>query len=168
MSSKEDTTIRFSGLKPGVYNYGFTLADEFFEAWENDEIEGGNVKIDVKMERRDQLLLLEFTLRGEVEVLCDRCLGRLTVPIEGREHLTVSFSDTATTDDEEQAILPEDASNIDLAQWLYEYVAVRIPLLHAHPDGECDPETVKYLSDNTRQRPDDEIDPRWDALKKLK
>ena len=138
MSQKVDTTIRFSGLKPGRYIYSYTLADEFFEEWENDEIRGGKVEIEAKMERLEHMLMFTFALKGEVTTMCDRCLGDLV---------------------------------IDLAQWLYEYVAVRIPMQHIHPDGECDPEVTKYIVDEDEiesKKNDDEIDPRWEALKKLK
>ena len=171
MSQKEDTIIRFSGLKPGRYTYSYSLTDEFFEEWKNDEIRGGKVEIEAKMERMEHMLMFTFTLKGEVTTMCDRCLGDLVVPVEGEEHLCVRFSDTETTDDEDVVVMPESAFEIDLAQWLYEYVAVRIPMQHIHPDGECDPEVTKYIVDedeNEREKNDDEIDPRWEALKKLK
>jgi hypothetical protein len=109
MSQKDDMIIRFSGLKPGVYNYGFDLADEFFEEYENDEIAGGKVKIDVVMERMEHMLMFTFRLNGEVTTFCDRCLGKMNVPVDGEEHLCVRFSDTETTDDENVVILPENA-----------------------------------------------------------
>lgn len=170
MSQNEDRTIRFSGLKPGKYTYNYTLTDEFFEDWKNDEIRGGNVKIDVEMERFEHMLMFKFTLSGEVTTMCDRCLGDIIVPVEGEEHLCVRFSDTETTDDEDVVVLPESAFEIDLSQWLYEYVAVRIPMQHIHPDGACDPEVTKYIidEDEPEEKNDDEIDPRWEALKKLK
>lgn len=168
MSCKEDMTIRFSGLKSGVYTYDFILGREFFEEWKIDEIEDGNIEIDVKMERRERMLLFTFDLKGEVTVPCDRCLAPMSLPIEGQEYLTVSFSDTESTLDEEQLILPEDATEVDLAKHLYEYVAVRIPLHHSHPEGECDPEVVRFLADEHAPRPEGDIDPRWEALKQLK
>lgn len=170
MSQEADTKIRFSSLKPGKYTYSFTLNDEFFEEWKNDEIRGGEVKIEAKMERLEHILMLDFILEGEVTTMCDRCLGDLRVPIEGEEHLCVRFSDTETTDDEDVVVLPESAFEIDLAQWLYEYVAVRIPMQHIHPDGECDPEVTKYITDEEEEskKDDGEIDPRWEALMKLK
>lgn len=168
MSQKEDTTIRFSGLKPGNYTYSYTLTDEFFEEWKNDEIRGGKVKIDVKMERMEHMLMFTFTLQGEVTTMCDRCLGDLPVEIAGEEHLCVRFSDTETCDDEDVVILPESAFEIDLAQWLYEYVAVRIPMQHIHPDGECDPEVTRFITDEEEQKESNEIDPRWEALRNLK
>lgn len=170
MGQKEDMTIRFSGLKPGKYSYDFTLTGEFFEEWKNDEIRDGNVKIDVEMERFEHMLMFHFSLNGEVTTLCDRCLGDLRVIIEGDEHPCVRFSDSETCDDENVVILPEDAFEIDLTQWLYEYVAVRIPMQHVHPDGECDPEMTKYIKEESEEREEEseETDPRWDALKKLK
>ena len=38
---------------------------------------------------------------------------------------------------------------------------------HIHPDGDCDPEVTKFIVDE-EQKNEDEIDPRWEALKKLK
>ena len=96
MSQKEDTIIRFSGLKPGRYTYSYSLTDEFFEEWKNDEIRGGKVEIEAKMERMEHMLMFTFTLKGEVTTMCDRCLGDLVVPVEGEEHLCVRFSDTET------------------------------------------------------------------------
>lgn len=168
MSCKEDMTIRFNGLKSGVYTYDFMLGREFFEEWKIDEIEDGNVQIAVRMERRERMLLFTFVLKGEVTVPCDRCLAPLSVPVSGEEHLSVSFSDNETTLDDQQLILPEDATEIDLSQLIYEYVAVQIPLFRTHPDGECDPEVVRFLADEHAPRPEGDIDPRWEALKQLK
>ena len=112
--------------------------------------------------------IIDFALKGEITTMCDRCLGDLTVPVEGEEHLCVRFSDTETSDDENVAILPEGAFEIDLTQWLYEYVAVRIPMQHIHPEGECDPVVTKYITNEDEEKKSDEIDPRWAALKDLK
>lgn len=169
MGQKEDMIIRFSGLRPGKYTYSYTLTDEFFDEWENDEIRGGNVKIEVEMERMEHMLMFSFSLSGELTTMCDRCLGDLIVPVEGEEHLCVRFSDTETCDDEDVVVLPENAFEIDFSQWLYEYAAVRIPMQHIHPDGECDPEVTKYIiAEEDEQRGGDEVDPRWEALKNLK
>ncbi len=170
MSKNDDMIIRFVGLKSGIYMYGFTLDNTFFEERKNEEIAGGKVNFDVKMERMAHQLIFTFVLDGKVTTWCDRCLGAMEVEIAGEEHLMVRFSDTEVSEDEETFILPESAKEIDLTPWLYEYVAVRMPLQHVHPDGECDPEMVKYIVENGERRAenDDYIDPRWEALKELK
>ena len=168
MGPKDDRIVRFSGIKPGVYTYEMLLDDTFFEEFKNEEIKGGRVHFDVKMERNERVTMLTFTFNGEVRTECDRCLGEMTVEVSGEERLNVRFSDTEVTDDEQVVILPEEAHELDLTPWMYEFVAVRLPMQHSHPDGECDPEMVKYLVDEEEVHKDDYIDPRWEALKELK
>ena len=168
MSKNDDRTICFVGLKSGVYQYDFTLDNTFFEDCKNEEIIGGKVNFDVKMERMTHQIMFTFAFEGEVTTRCDRCLGEMGVRIEGEEHLHVRFSDTEVSGDEETVILPVSANEIDLTPWLYEFVAVRIPLQHMHPDGDCDPEMTRYIGTEESSRHEGETDPRWDALKELK
>ena len=168
MSQKVDTTVRFSGLKSGSYRYDFNLDKEFFERFENEELRDGKVRIAAILEKNERVMMFDFRIDGEVTTQCDRCLGEIKVPIEGEEHLNVRLSDTETSDDENVAILPEDAFEIDLAQWLYEYVAVRIPMQHIHPEGECDSEVTQYIGNEEVEQSEEEVDPRWAALKELK
>jgi len=172
MKPKIDTVVQFSGLKSGKYEYDYTLDDTFFEVFQNDEIREGTVDFKVILEKKERLLLFTFTFKGKVKSTCDRCLGEIEVPVEGHETLCVKFSDTETTNDEDVVFLPESAYKIDLAQWMYEYVAVSMPMQHVHPDGECDSEMLKYISDERIETEDTthaqaEADPRWDALKEL-
>jgi len=172
MKPEVDTVVQFSGLKPGRYEYEYKLGNTFFEAFENEEIREGEVNFKVVLERQERMLFFTFSFKGEVKSVCDRCLGDISVPVEGEETLCVKFSDTETTDDDDVVFLPENAYKIDLAQWMYEYVVVSMPMQHVHPEGECDSEMLKFISD---ERIDDEetseeqaeTDPRWDALKNL-
>ena len=168
MSRKVDTTVRFSGLKSGRYEYAFDLDGEFFEAFENEELCDGKVHVAAVLEKTERVMMMEFDLDGEVTTRCDRCLGEMKVPIKGHESLNIRLSDTEQSDDENVAILPEGTFEIDLAQWLYEYVAVRIPMQHVHPEGECDSEVTRYITDDDAPKDDDDVDPRWAALKELK
>ena len=166
MSRNEDMVIRFSGLKSGVYDYDFTMDEVFFAEQGNDEIRSGNVSVRVKMEKREHLLAFTFGLDGEIVTWCDRCLGDLPVKVSGEERLYVRFSDTEQSDEEDLVILPEDAFEIDLTQWMYEYVAVRIPLRHVHEEGQCSEEMLKYLTD-PGEGETEAVDPRWMKLGEL-
>lgn len=168
MSQIDGNIVRFSGLKSGAYTFDTTLDDTVLCGFQNEEIKGGNVHFDIKMERNERMIMFTFAFEGEVKTECDRCLGDMTVKVEGEEHLNVRFSDEETTDEEDTVILPETANEIDLTPWLYEYVAVRVPIQHTHPEGECDPEMVKFIVEEEQQRTDDYVDPRWEALKDLK
>ena len=175
MSCNDSTIIQFSGLKPGKYEYEYVLDKTFFEGYENEELRDGKVIFKVILERRERMLLFTFAFEGKVKSICDRCLGELDVPVEGEEKLCVKFSDTETSEDEDVVFLPEGAYQIDLAQWMYEYVAVSMPMQRVHPEGECDEEMLKYISEEKAEVDDDEVhelrdgesDPRWAALKDL-
>ena len=178
MRQKIDTVVQFSGLKTGKYEYSYRLDSSFFEEYENDELRDGKVDFEVVLERSERMLLITFFYKGEVKTTCDRCLGEMKVPVEGEEKLCVKFSDTETSEDENVVYLPESAYQIDLAQWMYEYVAVSMPMQHVHPEVECDPEMLKFIMDEpteegtggeetVRELGEGESDPRWDALKQL-
>ena len=171
MNPEIDTTIQFSGLKTGKYTYDYRLDRTFFERFENEELCDGEVFFQVEMEKSERMLMFFFSFHGEIKTTCDRCLGEMKVPVEGTEQLCVKFSDTETSENEDVLILPEGAHQIDLAQWMYEYVAVAMPMQKVHPEGECDPEMLKYITEEEREEEgvnaDGETDPRWDALKQL-
>lgn len=175
MEKNVDTTIQFSGLKSGIYNYDFTLNDSFFSEYKNEKILGGKVVFDVKLEKKERLMTFFFNYHGTVLTECDRCLGEMEWPIDGTETLYVKQSDTEKSDDENIVVLPESEYKIDLAQWMYEYIAVALPIKCVHHDDEngnptCDPEMLKYLGNEGQEDIDKEgeIDPRWSALKALK
>lgn len=166
---KVDTVIQFSGLKPGRYDYHFALDGDFFSGYENEELREGNVDFEVVLEKRERMLLFHFSFKGEMKSVCDRCLGDIEVPVQGEETLCVKFSDTETCDDDDVVFLPENAFQIDLAQWMYEYVAVSMPMQRVHKEGECNEEMLKYIThergEEDQQEEGQEPDPRWDALK---
>ena len=179
MKPKIDTIVQFSNLKPGKYTYAYTLDNTFFEGFENEELREGKVDFEVILERRERMLVFDFRFKGEVYTTCDRCLGEMVLPVEGEERLCVKFSDTDTSEDENVTYLPEGAYQIDLGQWMYEYVAVRVPIQKVHPEGQCNPEMLQYLSEEesperasteeevVKELSEGESDPRWDALKQL-
>ena len=172
MKPKVDTIVQFSGLKPGKYEYDYTLDNTFFEEFDNDELREGSVDFRVVLDKKERMLMFTFSFSGIVKSICDRCLGELDVPVEGENTLCVKFSDTETSDNEDVVILPETAYKIDLAQWMYEYVGVSVPMRRVHAEGECDAEMLKYITEESDEEPESEgngseIDPRWSALKEL-
>ncbi len=182
MEESVDTTIRYSSLKSGTYEYNYELGSDFFSAYENEKLTNGKVHFHVKMEKNERFMMFHFSFSGKVETVCDRCLGELEIPVEGQATLCAKISDSEESDSEEVVVLPEKESKIDLAQWLYEYVAVAIPIRCVHADDAegnptCDPEMMKYLTPDDEEgwqkadgdeNAEEEIDPRWAALKELK
>lgn len=172
-----DTIVRFGGLEPGSYEYHYDLDDNFFTAFENEDLRGGMVHFDVRLEKTTHVMLLIFSFQGIVTTECDRCLDPMEVPVEGHETLKLSVGDSVAMPNEDDIVLPEGAVEVDISQWLYEFVAVSIPLQHIHPDdaeghSTCNPDMLRRLDERSgiAERTDGTsvIDPRWAKLKDLK
>ena len=108
------------------------------------------------MKRTSGAYELDFQLKGEVEVSCDRCLEPMSQPIEALCTLRVVMGDDYA-DDGDVVTIPERDGIINVAWNIYEFAALQIPLRHVHPDCEVEEEAPE----------EEKTDPRWDELKKI-
>ena len=118
-------------LGSGLTLREWTAGREFFESFGNTEILDAEIVVTVRLNNRGLTVAASCKIGGTVTVACDRCLEDLTIPVE------TSFEETYT---------PE-AGELDMRQDIYDYVCTSLPLQRVHPDGECNGETTKYLSE---------------------
>lgn len=173
MAKLKELLIPFSGMKEGDYSFSFELDKTFFESLEFSEIEKGNIKVEVNMERRQHLLNLDITINGTVELVCDRCGNTYDQPIEDKRNVVVNLNADHFEDEDDLISIPQSQNDFDLTQYIYEYIVLAIPAKLVCPENiGCDPDVIQKLnqlqpgeeSDNN----DTITDPRWDALKNLK
>ncbi len=173
---KEEFSIPVTGLKDGEHHYEFALEDTFFEHFENPEVSRGSVTLEVVLTKRATMMILDLTFRGTVHLLCDRCSVFFDQPVEHEDRLIVKVTEENEFGGEEDVLVldPEDPA-IDLAQEAYEMVMISIPQRRVHPEGQCDPDSIEKLeslkrekNDGLKGRTEEGIDPRWEALKKLR
>jgi len=167
-------TLPFSGLKEGKHLFEFSADQRFFAGFEDSEIEKGSVSIQVELEKRSTYLRLIFMLKGEVELVCDRCLEPYLQPIESRNLMLVKFSETETDDGDEVIYIHPGAHQVEVAKLIYEFIILSIPIRHVHPDDAegnslCDPEMLQKLDEyKAADVPENiPIDPRWNDLKNI-
>ncbi len=111
---------------------------EFFQKFDNSEILDADVNVEVRVVKEGlRKVEADLHLSGTVTVPCDRCLEPLQVPVE------VSPSEVFTWDTENE--------NWDLSQAVYDYICLSLPLQKVHPEGGCNPDTVRFLSHVERQ-----------------
>ena len=167
-------TLPFSGLSEGKHQFDFTVDDRFFAEFETSEVKKGELEIAVELEKRSTHLSLTFKIDGVVELVCDRCLENFSYHVESKRKLLVKFSEKQIEDEAELIYLRPTAFEVEIAQYIYEFVILSLPIRRIHPDGEdgktlCDPVMIKKLEElrhhsNTLDEPDD---PRWNELKKI-
>jgi len=168
-SDCSDYEIPFKGLGLGTHQFDFEIGDSFFKNLSYSEITRGKVWAEVELIKESTMLILDFVLKGEVELTCDRCLEQYTQPLEGSFKLIVKFGEEPEEVSDEIIIIPFEQAAFDLTQYFYEYIVLLLPLKHVHPDDEegnstCDVEMLKQIDEHGNR----ESDPRWAALKNIK
>ena len=160
--------------------YEYQLDNQFFADLDAPEVQKGHVNVTLNVRKTSGIYQLDFHLEGKVIVICDRCLDEMEQPIETEERLKVKLgSEFSEIDD--IVVVPEEDGYINVAWFVYEFIALSIPMKHTHPSGKCNKEMVGKLNKHLRMVADEddfestekeetetrEIDPRWNELKKI-
>lgn len=168
--------IPFTGLKVGKHQFDYEIDQQFFDQFEYSIVKNGRLHAQVELEKHETFLILQFHVEGDIELRCDRCLAEYCHKISVKERLIVRFSehDNWEEDTEEVVILTKNDHEIDVSLPLYEYITVAVPYVTRCGDGgersSCDEEMVaklKSLASNENEQSKDNVDPRWDALKRI-
>jgi len=141
--------IPLNGLKAGGSAYKWHADGEFFGDFENTEILSADIDVEAKVEKSGRRIDVDCFIEGVVTVECDRCLSELEMPVDTVAKLRVSFSEESqeTEEDGREIVLVQDTdSDLDLNQVVYDYVYLSLPVQRMHPEGECDPSVMKYIS----------------------
>lgn len=178
-----------SGL--GGKTFEYEIGDDFFV-----EIEGliqrGSIHTTVVCLSAGSVYKFRIYSIGTIIVPCDRCLADLELRIETADDLNVKLG-SEYADDGDCVIVPESEGYLDLAQFIYEFIALSMPMTCCHEPGKCDDAMMHELSrhQSTRsgyedaeredsaeigdapdeamgENSDEPIDSRWAALKQLK
>lgn len=168
-------SVRLSGVGDGQHTYDFGLDQKFFGGFDNPELNDGAVKAVVVYEKKGSIRKLEFSLNGAVSVLCDRCLEFYSQAVGIQEYLILKGGEELADIDEHLLTVPEDLYELDLSQYLYEFIILNLPLKKVHPDLKpgvpgCSREMLdrlKTLRPEKKEKKAEGTDPRWNALKDL-
>ena len=144
-------TIAFKGLKNGEHTFDFQVDNALFEAFETEEIKGGNCDVRVVLNRSESMLELEISIDGEVICECDRCLEDCPIAIEYDGDLVVKFSDESDYYDGEVMWISPSEDMLDLTQYIYESIVLSLPYSRVHEEGECNPEMLASFSSITEE-----------------
>ena len=178
-----------SGL--GGKTFELEIGDDFF-ADIDGLIQRGNIHTTVVCLSAGAVFKFQIHSVGTVIVPCDRCLADLELRIETTDDLSVKMGDEYA-DEGDCVIVPESEGYIDLAQFIYEFIVLSMPIACCHEPGKCDDAMMQELSKHQSTRSGEEdsedmdsdsvdsdasdlagedsvepVDSRWEALKQLK
>ena len=169
-------SIPLLGLKKDSYSFDFQLDKSFFAAFEDSYIQEGDIKVAMQLERKTGHLELNFDFEGTVKSDCDRCTASINLPVEGQEKIIAKYSEETQEDEDEIIFIHPETSELNVAQYIYEYVNLAVPIRKAYDcendeNPPCDFGTLAFLEkqnaiiDNNGDEDDDLTT--WDALKNL-
>ena len=172
MCSLERFKIDLKGLTEEVTTFDWELGKDYFDALDEAEVESGALHVSLSIRKASGFFELQFHTVGTVDITCDRCLDLMEQPIETENRLVVKFGSTNSEEDD-TVIVDEDEGILDTSWFIYEFIALAIPIQHVHATGKCNPAMMKALEELSADRSGDEessqtIDPRWEKLLKLK
>ncbi len=176
MNRRKEYLIPFVGLKLGKHNFEYQVDNAFFEFFDFHEYQNSEIKVDLVLEKKSNMLELSFKQKGTVNVPCDLTGEDFDLPIKGKLKLIVRFGEEFNNDNEELLILPFGEYEIDVAQYIYEMIVLSVPQKRIHPgvkDGSLKTEVLDRLEElkvkeqKEEQKKEENIDPRWDKLKQL-
>lgn len=181
--SKQDFGINIFSLKIGNHEFDYEIDGDFLKVFNPDLVE--EAKIDVLLELRKSETMLEahFSIKGTVELTCDRSLEVYSDEVEIQKRMFFKFGDQAEVLSDEIEIIPYNQHELDVSHLIYEFIAISIPMKKLHPkfedeEQEGEFESLFYTSKDSSPQEEDsstesdedddnKIDPRWEALKNI-
>ncbi|MFT2009340.1 YceD family protein [Pontibacter sp. 13R65] len=180
MKKLKDYEIGIAKLSNKKHLHEFDMDDSFFDLFGKEIIQGGNLQAKVELDKTETLITLTFNIEGEVKLICDRSLEEFNQPVTLQEVVRMKFGDENKELDDDLFEITPETQHINVAQHLYDYIALSLPMKKLHPrfleelDEEDDSDILIYSSRQASQQEgeegdddDEDIDPRWDALKNL-
>ena len=175
MKDLKEFNIPFIGLKEGSHLFEYQIDNTFFEAFQFEDFNEANLKADVDFVKKNTLMEFSFTINGTVNVPCDTTNEPYDQEVDGNMKLIVKFGPEFNDEHDEILILPHEAYQINIAQYLYEFIVLSVPTKRLHPDvlnGSMESEALKRLEElrikeNKTVEKEISTDPRWDKLKDL-
>src|SRR4051794_10994311 len=153
MKHNREFEIAWLGLKIGEHVYDFNVSDAFMkERGAPAESHDWNAQVKLKFDRQQSFFRLHFDISGSVVVPCDRCGDDFPLSLWDEFDLLIKL----TGDGEDESNEPAEEADvafvsrhegvIDISGWVYEFVMLSLPLQRVHPEGQCNPEAIKLLT----------------------
>lgn len=112
---------------------------------ENSLLKGGSLTATITAQQAPKGLKLTIATHGKGLVECDRCLEDMEVDIDTCNELTILSADRYE-DADDVIYVEQGRKELDLWPFVYDFIALAIPLTHSHPEGQCNPEMESRLS----------------------
>ena len=168
-----DYVISLNGWAAGEREFRWPVETEFFQKFGNTEILDAVLEVHARAVKSGHYIGIDLDIQGSVTVPCDRCLEDLKLPVEAHPSFSVKFGEEASSEEEmregtrEIIFLSASDADLDLRQVIYDYVCLALPMQRVHAEGECNPDTVRFLGHEPENEEAGDTNSPFAALKGL-
>ncbi|MDP3313609.1 DUF177 domain-containing protein [Lutibacter sp.] len=183
MKDLKEFDISFVGLKEGIHQFEYIIEQKFFDFFKYEEFNNSEVTVNLSFLKKATIFELTFNFNGWVELACDLTNELYHYSIKDELNLIIKFGEEYNDENEELLILPHMDFKVNVAQYIYEAIALAIPFKRIHPgvlDGSLSSEILDKLKEFELQsheeleqeqeaeaETDKEINPVWSKLKNI-
>jgi uncharacterized metal-binding protein YceD (DUF177 family) len=127
--------IPFVGLTAGEHEFEYRIEDQFFLGFGPQDFSNCQTKVKLLLDKHSGFMQLHFDIDGTIDTLCDRCGNPLSVQLWDEFNLIVKLVDDAdkmNSEEEDPDIfyLDRNDNNLSIANWIYEFISLSVPLQH--------------------------------------
>jgi uncharacterized metal-binding protein YceD (DUF177 family) len=155
MGNRRAYDIAFVGLKPGIHQFEYQVDDKFFADYKETDFENCYATVKVSLEKNTSFMMLKFEIGGSVTVVCDRCGNNLPIDLWDEFSLVIKQVENPeemneTEEDPDIFYISRTESHIHMADWIYEFVMLSIPMQRMCSEDEmggpqCNKEILAML-----------------------
>lgn len=155
-----------------LHQYNYDIDEVFFSNYQQDLVNSGKLNVQVDLEKNHSFIGMTVAISGTVVLTCDRSLDEFQYPLEETRKVIFKYGDEEKEIDHDVEMITSDTQQIDVGQYIFEFVGLAVPMKKLHPrfsESDEDLGTMVYRSEEIEtEDKTKEPDPRWNKLSQLK
>lgn len=178
MSHRREYEIAFVGLQPGEHFFSYEINDKFFEDFQQQDFKNCKATVKLKLDKKTGFMLCKFDIDGTVELICDRCGNNLQLQLWEEFNIVVKLVDNPDVmndqeDDPDIYYINKGESYLHLADWIYEFINLSIPMQRMCKEDEiggpqCNTDVLEKLKKMEEEVKVAETNSIWKGLDQFK
>ena len=158
--------VNIISLSNKVHHFEYEIGDEFFRQWGSDLVTQGQFRVEVALNKHETFIEADFKIKGTAKLTCDRSLEPFDYPIWTTKKILFKYGETNEEISDEIIMINRDTTTLELGQYIYEFIALAIPMKKLHPrfraeeitEDETAEGKIVYSSESTedKDKKDDE------------
>ncbi|BDD10625.1 DNA-binding protein [Fulvitalea axinellae] len=190
--------IELFKLGLGKHEFSFEIGKDFFDNFEDSLTKNGKLTARISLDKSEVLIRAELEIKGVVELVCDRSLRTFEEPIDVSHKLLVKYGEEFDDSEDDIIILDQNLPVWNVANIIYEFIGLQVPYKKIHPElredddepldlglefdflslepedelvystGDTETDEEEEENEGEGEETNENVDPRWQALQKLK